>query len=702
MFYKLSLLSSCVSLSLLSTLTQAEISDSSQKLATITLQAQQSSDDLQTSSTATKFSHDVVDIPFSRSYLSQEVLKQQDTQRIEDAVQLVSGVFAQNNYGGGFWDNYSFRGFASDPNLGAASIRNGLSLNRGLSAPRDIVNIESLDFLKGPAAALYGRGEMGGLLNINTKKPQWEAQSELNLRTTTEQQYRGSFEHTAPINDQIAYRVAIAHEDNQSFRDHVSSERWFFSPQLTWKISDQTQLDFDSEITQHKGTFDRGISASNGKILMNQKTFTGEPGDGDMKMDDQFYQFRLAHEFNDNWKLNSAISYKQGLMQGFSSEPKSFESDSATLNRQRRYRDYFTKDMLAQVEVLGKIDTDWARHELLISTEAGKFISDQYQLRCDFKYTGTRYCENQINVYQPNYGVFLPNMGLQTDSRETQNYVALNVQDQIFFNDHWSILLGTRFDQVQQSLDNYKGNSSTDKTFFKSSPRLGLNYKLNDQLSVYTNYGRSFAMNSGSDVNEQAFQPEEGESYELGSKYHLNDQTLLSVALFHMKKRNVLTTDPNDANYQYAAGEAKSQGLEFDIQSQINEKLDVLANYTYTDAKITRDTNIPTGSRLNNIPLNSGTIAINYKLLDDTIRKVGIGSNINYVGKRNGTQSTGFELPDYTLVNINAYYEPNAQLRYQLNINNLFDEKYYIESYSEMWIQPGDPLNASVSLQWKF
>lgn len=48
-------------------------------------------------------------------------------------------------------------------------IRNGLSVNRGINAPKDVVNIESLEFLKGPMAALYGRGETGGLLNLNSK-----------------------------------------------------------------------------------------------------------------------------------------------------------------------------------------------------------------------------------------------------------------------------------------------------------------------------------------------------------------------------------------------------------------------------------------------------------------------------------------------------------------------------------------------------
>lgn len=692
---KYHLLSSFIGFTCLSGVTWADAPNN--VLSTITLQADQKRENENTSSAATKFTQDVLDIPFSRSFVSQQTLQEQDVQRVDEAINLVSGVFHQNSFGGGFWDNYSFRGFTTDPNLGATSIRNGLSMNRGLSAPRDMVNIESLDFLKGPAAALYGRGEMGGLLNITTKKPQWQSQGQVNLRATTEQQYRGSFEYTAPLNDEFAYRFALSREDNQSFRNDVTSERWFFSPQLSWKISDATQLDFDSEITRQKGTFDRGISAYNGHVSMSNKTFTGEPNDGDMSLNDAFYQLRLAHTFDDNWKLNSVVSYKEGHLKGFSTEPLSFENDGETLNRQRRYRNYETQDVMAQTELLGKINTDWARHEVLLSGEAGRFTSDQYQLRCASN------CKNQINVYQPQYGVYLNSLGLmQTNTHETQQYFALNAQDQMFFNDQWSVLIGSRFDQVKQSLDNYKTAHSTSETYQQASPRAGINYKLNDVVSFYANYGRSFAMNSGTGVYGQGFAPEKGESFEIGNKYQWTDQSLLTLALFHMKKRNVLTTDPNDNNYQYAAGEAISRGLEIDFQHNVTDQLHFAANYAYTDAEISKDTLVAKGTALNNIPRHSAFMRLNYDVLQQASQKAGIGGSVQYVGERNGTQSTGFELPAYTLVNLNAYYAPSDKLRYQLNINNLFDKDYYVYSYNALWIQPGDPLNASLSVQWSF
>ncbi len=379
MMNKFSILSSSLYLSLLSSFTWAETS--TEVLQTIQLQAETEGENLQQSTAMTKFSHDILDVPFSRSVLSKALIQQQDVQRIDDALTQVSGVYSQTNYGGGFWDNFSFRGFSTDPNIGAQIIRNGLSVNRGLSAPRDMVNIESLDFLKGPMAALYGRGEAGGLLNINTKKPEWERSSEVNLRANSLEKYRASFEHTAPISDAVAYRIAVAHEDNQSFRDHVQSERWFFSPQLTWKISDSTQLDFDSEFTRQDGTFDRGVSSYQKQFVMDPKTFTGEPDDGDHIQKDHFYQLRLAHQFNDDWKMNNALSVKDTQLKGFSSEPRRIQSDGRTLERQRRYRDNKSDDILFQTEVLGTIQQDWARHEVLLSTELGQMKYRQLQLR---------------------------------------------------------------------------------------------------------------------------------------------------------------------------------------------------------------------------------------------------------------------------------------------------------------------------------
>ncbi|ANF83291.1 ligand-gated channel protein (plasmid) [Acinetobacter sp. NCu2D-2] len=657
---------------------------------------------LRQSQVLTKFHHDLLDIPFQKTHLSTQIIQQQDIQRIDQALNLVSGVFHQNNYGGGFWDNYSFRGFQGNPNTGVDTIRNGLSVNRGITAPRDMVNIESLDFLKGPSAALYGRGEVGGALNVTTKKPQWTPETVLNLRGTTQDEYRLSLEQTAPISDALAYRMAVAIEDNQSFRDHVSSQRLFVAPQLSWKLSESTLIDLDTEFTQHLGTFDRGITAVNNHLLMDPKTFTGEPYDGDMRVKDNLYQLRLKHELNDAWQMNAAVSYKDAQMVGYSTEPRKLQADLETLERQRRHRDYQTEDILLQGEVLGQIQLGSLSHELVLGAETGRLDFMQRQRRLNHSAAQP----NWINIYDPTYGQFSPEIPLHTDSNERQQYFAFNFQDQIFLNHQWNILLGGRFEHVDQRFINHRTQLKDETPAQKFSPRIGLNYRPTEALSIYSNYGEAFSMNNGMGRTGETFAPETAKSYEIGAKYQWQDHSMLSIAMFDMTKKNVLMTDANDPNFEAAVGEVKSKGLEIDLHHQINDRVNVTAGYAYTDAKVSKDDILPIGSPLTNVPKHTAHLATNYDFWKSGQQATGVHLSLNYVDERSGDNPTnvanGFNLPAYTLVNIGGYYQAKPNLRYQLNIHNLFDEKYYLSSYSNVWVQPGEPVKASLSLQWKY
>lgn len=670
-------------------------------LEIITLSAHQAVESATESSALTKFQHELLDIPFNKTHLAESFLKHQDIQRIEQALDSVSGVLHQNNYGGGFWDNYSFRGFQGNPNIGADYIRNGLSVSRGISAPRDMVNIAALDFLKGPSAALYGRGEVGGALNITTKKPQWNHQTTVNARGTTLDEYRLSLEHTAPVNDQFAYRVAVAFEDNQSFRDQVSSERLFVAPQWTWKISEHTQLDLDTEFTQHLGTFDRGVTAVNNQLLMDTETFTGEELDGDMRVKDNLFQLRLAHQLNADWQLNSAVSYKDAQMVGYSTEPRRLSADLETLQRQRRHRNYQTEDILGQVEFLGQLHSKNFKHELLFAAEMGRldFMQRQYRLNHSDSQP------NWINIYDPVYAQFLPqDLPLHTDSDERQSHLALNMQDQLFINDQWNVLLGGRWEQVKQSFINHRTQLQDQSTAQQFSPRLGLNYRPSAQWSFYANYGQAFAMNNGMSRTFETFEPEKAQSYELGTKYQWAAGSLMSLAIFDMRKKNVLMTDAIDPNYEATAGEVESRGLEFDIQQQLSDRLSWSAGYAYIDAQVSKDDVLPVGSPLTNVPKHSAHFGAQYDFWQHATQAAGVNLHLNYVGKRSGESPTntakGFSLPAYTLLNLGAYYQANPQLRYQLHLHNVFDEAYYLSSYSNLWIQAGEPVKASLSVQW--
>lgn len=668
---------------------------SSTVLPTITVTAEKQDERHASSQAITQFNHNLLDVPFTKSHVSAEDIQNQNIQRVNDALSLVNGVVYQDSYGGGFWDNYSFRGFSTDPNMGTMSMRNGLSSLNGIHTPRDMINIQSIDFLKGPMAAMYGQGAIGGIMNITTKQPEWQQKNELTISGSTEEQYRAALDTTGAINDAVAYRLGVAYENNQSFRDHVDNQHYYLAPQLAWKISDQTQLNLDTEFSKYQGVFDRGIPMVNGHIVSNIHTFYGEPSDGDIKIQDQMAQLRLNHQFNDNWSSTTALSYEHGIREGTSTEISGITSDNLTAQRFHRYRHFETDTTQFQSILRGKFDTGSIRHELVANVEAGHYTIDQTQRR---NASGT---SSTISLYAPEYGqTVLPLTRTTKYSTETQDMLGLNLQDQIFLNDQWNILIGGRYNRLEQKINNHLNGVTAQQAFTPFTPRAGINFKPTQHLSFYSNWGKSFELNTGLNKNNALYEPEKTTSWEVGTKYEYRPDSWFGLTYFDMQKRHLLTEGITDSYVD--SGHVQSHGVEVELQHQFTDHFRVNANYSLTHASVVESEVDAKGARLKNIPKHTANLSADYqfKLWD---HPAGLVGNINYYGKRSANYiDNGTTLPSFTVINVGGYMQLNPDLRVQLNISNLFNKTYYVASYTNYWIQPGEPLKATLSVNWKF
>ena len=101
------------------------------------------------------------EIPQAISTITAKQLEENNILRLTDALDLNASVSRQNNFGG-LWDSFAVRGFAGDENLPSGYLVNGFNGGRGFGGTRDVAGVERIEILKGPAAALYGRGETGG------------------------------------------------------------------------------------------------------------------------------------------------------------------------------------------------------------------------------------------------------------------------------------------------------------------------------------------------------------------------------------------------------------------------------------------------------------------------------------------------------------------------------------------------------------
>ncbi len=649
------------------------------------------------SASATKTDTPLEEIPQAVSVIPATVLDDLRSPRIEKALDYAGGVARQNDFGGLTMYEYSIRGLTT-----SEFYKDGFSVNRGYMNPQDSSNVERIDVLKGPASSLYGRGDPGGTINIVSKRPQQDRFARLDLSAGRWDRYRGSLDVNTPLDGEgtMLYRMNLAVEDSNSFRDHRAGERQFFAPAFSWEFSPETRLLVQAEVIRNSQVFDRGVVAPHDHLgSVSRADFFGEPGDGDIDNNNETLQAELEHDLNASWTLRLASHYKQGRLSGGATEASFLDDDARTLSREYRYRDYDWQDSITQLELRGLVYTGSVEHNLLIGTEYERFAKTEEVLR-------TRPI-SQIDIYQPVYGQPRPPFsvgpgGRSTDRHELIHSRSLNLQDQMRFSEKVFGVIGARYDHYEQRLDNEVAGTRAEQTHEKVTPRVGALYQFIPEVAVFANASQSFKPNTGAPRPGAgtSFDPEEGVGYEAGFKFDLLDSRLgMTVAAFHLTKENVLTADPVDSAYQIAAGEVRSRGIDLQLTGQLTDEVRVIGAYAYVDAEVTEDNTLARGSRLLNVPEHSGSLLGVYEFLDGELRGLELGGGVNYVGERSGNVAdSGFELPGYTTVDLLARYQATPDLTLGVNLNNALDRTYYERSYSNVWVMPGEPRNLSLSL----
>lgn len=178
---------------------------------------------------ATRTDTPLIETPQSVRVVPQQLMEDLDATRLADTVDYVSGITRLNDFGG-TWDNYAIRGFS---NTDGGQLLNGFASNRGYGPQRDVSSVERIEFLKGPAAALYGSSEPGGTLNIVTKKPQFTAAHKAGVQVGDQGYRRATLDTTGPLGADVAYRLNVAAEDGASRTALVDNRKLVVAPSLT-------------------------------------------------------------------------------------------------------------------------------------------------------------------------------------------------------------------------------------------------------------------------------------------------------------------------------------------------------------------------------------------------------------------------------------------------------------------------------------
>jgi len=667
------------------------------------------------SASATKTDTPILEIPQSINVVTAEQVQNQGARNLTQALRYTPGLNI-----GGFTDRNSIadeitsRGFAPTPlYFDGAYVPYAGSLG---GAPQiDPYTLERIEVLKGPSSVLFGQNQPGGLINMVSKRPTSEARNQVRLGAGSYNRVNGAFDSSGPLDEQgeFAYRlIGLANKGNEQV-DHTHSERTLLAPSLSWTPNEATSLTLLAQIQHDEGapdyqslprvgSLDRG---PNGERI-DRNFYSGDSRYNDYRRDQLILGYELRHDFNDDLTLRSTARYIdiRDRYRGF--YLRSFASDGAGGTDYTR---------------ANRTKLDWRQHNIawtldnnLEYTFATGALQHTALVGVDYRHFSRRYDGYNANNVLPvdlygknNYDTSSVVPTLDTRWDNTVRQTGLYVQDQIRL-DQWVLTIGGRQDWAELDNKDLLAHSIASQRDSKFTGRVGLTYLTSFGLAPYVSYSQSFLPSVGTEAPERggkAFEPTEGEQYELGVKYQPWEKTLLTASLYQVKQKNVLTGDTEYPQYQAQDGEVRSRGVELELKTSL-EAFDVLAAAGYIDSIYTASTYGDEGNRSEAQAPVSASLWVDYHVTAAGLDGLTVGGGARYTGRKPGDSSNSFDVPAYTVYDATLRYDlgrlqPSLRgLQASLNVQNLFDRKYVSDCNYSFGCYYGQERVASVQMSY--
>lgn len=629
-------------------------------------------------SVATRTDARLVEVPQSVNVVTNRVIEDRAPASLDEAINAVSGV-KQGNTLGGTQDAIQKRGFGT--NRDNSIMRDGM---QSVQARNFTPTTERVEVLKGPASMLYGVQDPGGIINVVTKKPQLTAAHSISAFGSSFGGGGEQIDLTGPLGDSgLAYRFIADKQNYDYWRNFGSIDQSVIAPSLAW-YGDDTTVSVAYEHMEYSVPFDRGtqINPQTGKVLdIPRNRRLDEPFNVTTGRSDSV-DLRMEHRFNDTWSLRTGYGYSRNYYNDYQSRYMSANYNTGVVTRRGdATRDAVQFAHTATVNTLGKLYWGDTLHEVLIGADYMKNERDLGDLirstqRADFNYNAPVYG----NAVRPST-VSAPNSD-QSDHLQTH---AFFVQDSIHLSDKWILQGGLRYDAFDQITG--KGRPfvvGADVKDSKVVPRVGLVYMIQPDWSLYTSYTESFRPNTSIAAPIGDLPPEEGKAYEFGTKFE-NDSITATVALFNINKKNVQTSETcGTETCTRVSGEVRSRGLEADVTGKINEYWSVTGSYAYTDTEVLKDP-ILEGQPLDGVSKHTAALYVTRDFGHVGIGDLRAGAGARYASRWGVNDGTGVEyyLPSSKVADAFVSYKmkfDKRDLTLQLNLKNMFDERYYVSS----------------------
>lgn len=373
------------------------------------------------------------------------------------------------------------------------------------------------------------------------------------------------------------------------------------------------------------------------------------------------------------------------------------------------------KSVFNQTDLSFSLNTGAVKHKLLVGAEFGQ------QDTRNFRNTGF-FNNKATSVTVPlafpttNLPVVYRQSATDANNGGRATVAALYVQDQIELSPQFQVIAGLRYDQFKVDFHNHRSGERFKTTDDLASPRLGVIYKPVEPLSLYANYSIAYQPRAGDQLSSltlstAALVPEKFKNYEIGAKWDVLPDLAATAALYRLDRSNVVVLDPSDpTNTRTILSDGqRTQGFELGLSGNITPAWSVAGGYSYTDAKFKADTSatIRAGAAVGQVPKHTFALWNRYDFTPMWGAGLGVIHRTKMLASSEQivTAAAPFPnvlLPGYTRVDAAVFFTLDKNVQMQINVENLFNRKYFLSANSNTNITPGSPRAWRVALNAKF
>ncbi len=655
--------------------------------------------------TARKKKENLQEVPISATSFDEKKIEDAGIDSVRDVADLTPNLSIIGSSSGRYITPYIRGQGSQDTNL-PEEISVSFYLDE-VPLPRygfdnELIDVESIEVLRGPQGTLFGKNTMGGAVNIKTKDPSVSEghkivgeygnldtraitgstnfrvfSDQLTNRLTLKYKERGGYIHDTLQNRELGDMNVFAGNNTLLFKPSESFK-------LAWKFGLQDEEGTDPLIVARNVS--EGYPKTGQDILpgydnhLITTSLRAEKDFGEVILTTiaafNYHDFQVKYDEADYYitydYLVSAVG--TGLANTYINNPNFFFRDVREYDRQ-----YFGEARLSNKDD----NFSW--------TSGVNFSKSNYRL---------------ISYVNTSRGMTLPfiiSQNIQLESTNLSGFGEINKK----LPKNFSVTLGARlindqkkFNSLHSStgLSYYEQHSKEEYTSYSAKMALGhqTTKNINTYLSVTRGYQSggfpSYQFNNYNSLasDQQAYDDSSSIAYELGMKSKLLQNKLrLNAAIFYddIQDKQVRSKDPSTNLSYYSNIDTDIYGLEFESEYKLSRDIDFGLNLGYLSTEFKEESTFNgsvvngKGARVANIPTWSGSSYAQYSRYLAAINGVSFFRlTYKYTGSRYGDNNNLTKMGSYGIWNVRAGLD-KERYSFFVYMDNAFNKVYESQAY---------------------